>query len=308
MKPNKIGNPRLPASVSRTARLPSAPAAYRPQPVPLVLQRKRSAQLQPPVISGRKDAAVQTPHSHSRPQRGGLHPPHLKHDLNTIRPGVRVGPVQMRAKTPAASVPRRASFNSRTIQRNCGTPGCNNPSCLDPANHGFESVRTLRGRTVYSGSISSSDIGTGSGTSTGTRSYVNSPTTTYPSQVAIEYSTGSTGNRSEFINQPLALGQRADAGHIFGRQYGGVGNQDASVFPQHPQTNRGNSYLGQPTRDFWRGPEDEIRSLAQSGQTTDVSVTLRDVPRVTYERACSRCALIYPLMAVVCAGCGHVLP
>ena len=220
-----------------------------------------------------------------------------------MRPGMR--PVlQAKVKSP----PAVTSSKSRAIQRNCGTPGCVDPTCHDPSNHGFENVRELRGRVVYSGQVSQSDIGSGSGTSTGSRSYVNSPATPYPQQIAIEYSSGMGGDRSEFINQPLAPGQRADAGHIFGRQYGGIGNQNASVFPQHPQTNRGNYYQGEPTRDLWRAHEDRIRGMAQSGSPTDVSVTLRDVQRISYERACRYCHLIYALGALFCAGCGRSVP
>ena len=199
------------------------------------------------------------------------------------------------------------------IQRICKAPGCTDPDCHDPSNHGLDRVIRLRGRTIYHRRVDRSDIGRGSGTSKGTRKYVNSPGTPYPKQVSIEYSgvhkpgKGGRGGRSEFINQPLAKGQRADAGHIFGRQYGGKGNQDASVFPQHPQTNRGNYHKGKPTRQLWRAHEDEVRRSAQSGEKPYVSVTLRDQPRISYERWCRRCNVINPIGVAVCVDCGTPL-
>lgn len=201
--------------------------------------------------------------------------------------------------------------NARSIQRNCGTPGCNDPNCHDPSNHGFGQVRPLRGRTIYSGVIDRSDIGSGSGTSQGTRNYVNSNSTPYPEQVVIEYGgvggQHGSGGRSEFINEPLRPGQRADAGHIFGRQYGGFGNQNPSVFSQNPQINRGNYYNGEPTRHMWREHEDNIRHRAQSGTPMQVAVTLRDEERISYSRYCRRCLTIYPIGAHICAHCGAIL-
>lgn len=212
--------------------------------------------------------------------------------------------VQPKMKAPRIVTP----VNSRAIQRNCGAPGCVDPTCNDPSNHGFENVRVMRGRVNYSGDVSPADVGGGSGTSQGSRNYVNDPATPYPQQVAIEYASNQGGGHSEFINQPLAPGQRADAGHIFGRQYGGIGNQNAAVFPQHPQTNRGNYYQGEPTRDLWRAHEDQVRGMAQSGAVTSVSVTLRDAPRISYEHACRYCHLIYVPGALFCGGCGRPVP
>jgi hypothetical protein len=195
---------------------------------------------------------------------------------------------------------------NNSIQRKCGAPGCDDPDCHDPKNHGFDAIRPLRGRTVYYGKIRKLKRGTG--TSTTTRKYVNS-TAPYPKQVSIECSgvrKPGKGGRSEFINQPLAKGQKADAGHIFGRQYGGFGNQKAAVFPQHPQTNRGNKYKGAATRHLWREHEDNVRSMAHRGLGPRVAVTIRDQRRLMYQRACV-CGLIYPLGAKVCTDCGRKL-
>ena len=215
-------------------------------------------------------------------------------------------------KTIVAPLPFRSQpARSHSIQLACGTPGCTDPKCDDPRNHGFDSVRNLRGRTLYHRTVSSSDIGKGTDTNKGTRKYVNSPGTTYPRQVSMEYSgvkKPGRGGRSEFINHRPAKGQNADAGHILGNQFGGKGNQNASVFPQHPPTNRGNYHKGKPTRHKWRALEDNIRKSAQSGEEPSVTVTLRDTRRVSYKhRACNQCWFINPLGAVTCVQCGHLL-
>lgn len=201
--------------------------------------------------------------------------------------------------------PKNANGNA-VVQRYCGTPGCNNPNCHDEANHGFDKVYPLRGRTVYYGNINAGDIGTGTGTNQTTRNYVNN--ISYPEQVSIEYNSGGkygTGARSEFVNQPLVPGQRADAGHIFGNQYGGYGNQSPAVFPQHPQTNRGNYYNGEPTRDQWRAREDEVRSLAQQGFTVANAVTISEQERVPYY--CQALTCNEPLNGFrACAHCGKI--
>jgi len=231
------------------------------------------------------------------------------------RPTVHTTPLHRAVLPPAArafpAVQPKRSGAAGVILRYCGTPGCNDPTCNDPRNHGFEIVRTLRGRTQYVGDIRSSDIGQGTGTNKTTRDYVNSSTTTYPQQVSIEYTPDTSqkgmGGHSEFINEPLAPGQRADAGHIFGNQYGGYGNQTASVFPQHPQTNRGNYYQGEPTRDLWRAQEDEVRRLAQQGHTVRNTVTLRDESRTYYGNGCRRCDHANPRGVTKCQKCGSPL-
>ena len=181
--------------------------------------------------------------------------------------------------------------SAQTVQRYCGTPGCGDPDCHDEKNHGFSRVYNLRGRTVYSSMVSPSDLDKGTETSKATRDYVNGPTMTYPEQIAMEYSArkgrgrGRAGRgRTEFINAPLARGQRADAGHIRGRQNGGLGDDTAGVFPQNPQQNRGNYLNGEPTRPLWRAHEDAIHDLAEAGSDVSMAVTLRDRPRVQYEQ------------------------
>ncbi len=237
----------------------------------------------------------------------------MKKNKTIVAPPVfrpQLAPKVVQPKTAAPKVKPLPIVNSQSIQRICKTPGCTDPNCHDPSNHGVDRVMRLRGRTVYHRRVGRSDIGKGSGTSKGTRTYVNSPGTPYPKQVSIEYSgvhKPGRGGRSEFRNQPLAKGQRADAGHIFGRQFGGIGNQNASVFPQHPQTNRGNYHKGQPTRHLWRAHEDEVRRSAQSGEDPYVSVTLREEPRISYERWCRHCLAVNPIGVAVCVDCGHVL-
>ena len=216
--------------------------------------------------------------------------------------------VQAKKSTPNAK--KLPSVNSQSIQLACGTPGCTDPNCNDPKKHGFDGVRVLRGRTLYHRTVRSSDIGRGTDTNKTTRKYVNNGKTPYPRQVAIEYSgvkKPGRGGRSEFVNHRLAKGQRADAGHILGNQFGGIGNQSASVFPQHPQTNRGNYHKGKPTRHKWRAHEDAIRSSAQSGEDPSVTVTLRDARRVSYRRYCPQCLVINPIGVAACVDCGHLL-
>ena len=198
----------------------------------------------------------------------------------------------VQAKTTMPKAKPAPIIKSQSIQRICKAPGCTDPNCHDESNHGFEGVRRLRSGDIYHGRVDQGDIGTGSGTSKGTRQYVNDPGTPYPKQVSIEYAgvkKPGRGGRSEFRNKPLAKGQKADAGHIFGRQFGGIGNQNASVFPQHPQTNRGNKHKGKATRHKWRAHEDQVRRMAQSGEQPYVAVTLRREPRIRYRRACPQC-------------------
>ncbi|MDQ1593125.1 MAG: hypothetical protein QOG71_3752 [Pyrinomonadaceae bacterium] len=263
---------------------PTAPPVYRPQPVPRVLQTKMAVG-QPSHTAPSPRQPVAPPVSGRAGERKGLRP----------------------APSRSAIQPKTSGSARGVIQRNCGTPGCNDPNCHDPNNHGHERVFGLRGRTVYSGNITNADIGTGTGTNQNTRDYVNSATTPYPQQIRIEYNSGVTGNYSSFTNEPLAPGQRADAGHIFGRQYGGFGNQTASVFPQHPQTNRGNSYQGQPTRDLWRAHEDGIRAQAQSGNPTNVAVALHTTPRPIVRR-CPSCNRDTLTTAATCPECGAFFP
>lgn len=292
--------------VSHAPKPPAAPPVYRPQPTPKVLQAKTNAARPSASQSGRAHAASSAPAVY-RPQpvpkilqtkTAGVQPP--SHNApSPRRPAV--------APSRSAIQPKTSGSARGVIQRNCGTPGCNDPNCHDPNNHGHERVFGLRGRTVYSGNITPADIGTGTGTNQNTRDYVNSATTPYPQEIRIEYSSGVTGNYSSFTNEPLAPGQRADAGHIFGRQYGGFGNQTASVFPQHPQTNRGNSYQGQPTRDLWRAHEDGIRAQAQSGNPTNVAVALHTTPRPIVRR-CPSCNRDTLTTAATCPECGAFFP
>ncbi|WP_081987792.1 DUF4157 domain-containing protein [Sphingomonas sp. 37zxx] len=208
-----------------------------------------------------------------------------------------------------STAPTKLMQRASAIQRSsaCRTPGCTNPNCPGEGAHGFDRIYNLRGQTVYHGVITPNDIGQGTGTNQTTRNYVNSPSTNYPEQIAINYSGGGVSGFSEFINQPLNPGQRADAGHIFGNQYGGFGNQSASVFPQHPQTNRGNSYNGQPTSHIWRQNEDKIRKNTQSGNNTGVVVKLRPNARPKYDRVCPHCQEQNLSNRTLCWNCHQIL-
>jgi hypothetical protein len=206
------------------------------------------------------------------------------------------------------TIQQKSARGRAVIQRYCRAPGCNDPLCHDESNHGIDRVFGLRGRNVYSrADVGPGDVGGGTGTNPGVRQYVNSPAAQFPQEIRISFAAGGVDGNSSFPNYPLAPGQRADAGHIFGRQYGGIGNQNAAVFPQHPQTNRGNSYQGEPTRELWRGPEDAVRGQAQAGNPVDVSVALYNVPRPRI-RQCPGCNRDTFTSAANCPYCGAVLP
>jgi hypothetical protein len=167
------------------------------------------------------------------------------------------------------------------IQRYCGAPGCNDSNCYDESNHGFNRVYDLRSGPLYNFTVNPNDRGQGTNTNQTTRNYVNDSNAYYPQQVRMSYSDGGQSGFTEFENAPLQPGQRADAGHIRGRQNGGFGNQNAGVFAQNPQQNRGNYLNGQPTRDLWRQHEDNQNNWAQNSPV-DVSVALRNTARDTY--------------------------
>lgn len=167
------------------------------------------------------------------------------------------------------------------IQRVCGAPGCTDPFCFDTANHGFDRVMDLRAGPLYNWTSNPGDA-RGTGTSTGTRSYVNQPDSYYPQEIRTSYHSEGGGGFTEFGNAPLRSGQRADAGHIRGRQNGGLGDDNVGVFSQNPQQNRGNYLDGEPTRDIWRAHEDEQRRLRESGASVNTTVVLRDEPRFVY--------------------------
>jgi hypothetical protein len=167
------------------------------------------------------------------------------------------------------------------IQRYCGAPGCNDPNCYDESNHGFNRVYDLRSGPLYNFTVNPNDRGQGTNTNQTTRNYVNDSNAYYPQQVRMSYSDGGQTGFTEFENAPLQHGQRADAGHIRGRQNGGFGNQNAGVFGQNPQQNRGNYLNGQPTRDLWRQHEDNQNNWAQNNPV-NASVALRDTARPQY--------------------------
>jgi hypothetical protein len=298
-----------PANAITGASQPKAKLA--PQPWPPVFRPHQVTRTMQPALAARPSGAPRfVCHVAIRPAGDALQA--------DFTPGGRVRVASQPALAHPTSVATGQSAQQKPIasrsvvQRYCGVPGCNDPNCHDVSNHGFGQVFNLRGRTVYHGQITSADIGTGTGTSQTTRTYVNSPTTVYPQQVSIEYSSqpaqSGSGGRSEFINQPLAPGQRAQAGHIFGRQYGGYGDQPASVFAQHPQTNMGHTYQGQSTRPLWREHEDEVRRQAQQGGTVLNTVTLRETPHTYYGNACRRCLHANPPGATQCQSCGRPLP
>ncbi|RUL79012.1 DUF4157 domain-containing protein [Dyella choica] len=121
-----------------------------------------------------------------------------------------------------------------------------------------------------------SDLNTGTGTSQGTREYVNAASTNKPDSIRFDYATGKSakivsqtvkGNKGAFeVENPeadfsYASGKLWDAGHKLGRQNGGLGNDNDWVFPQNPAFNQGNSKNMsdvEETRPAWRQHEDDF--------------------------------------------------
>ncbi|NEQ51678.1 MAG: hypothetical protein F6K11_16315 [Leptolyngbya sp. SIO3F4] len=156
-----------------------------------------------------------------------------------------------------------------------------------------EVVQRTPKKSSYSGGdlflVSSSDLNTGTDTSTGTRAYVNNSGTYKPSAVRFDYMTASTGSsaKSKVVSNPKAFetdnpmsdssyssGSYWDAGHKLGKQNGGLGDVNSWVFPQTPAYNQGNSKnmssttmssIGK-TRPEWREHEDDFHSdVAKNG-------------------------------------------
>lgn len=124
------------------------------------------------------------------------------------------------------------------------------------------SIHTLgdEANPTYDFTIDKADMKNGSGTSQGTRDYVNS-WANVPGTVNYSYEIYDTKNSDTLVDAdtgsapnpaPMKVGQRWDAGHSLGNQNGGKGDIDGWVFPQNPQFNRGNSYNGQKTYKDWR--------------------------------------------------------
>lgn len=112
----------------------------------------------------------------------------------------------------------------------------------------------------YDFTVLKSDLNKGTNTTKETREYVNS-WTTIPGTVNYSYEIYDVGQGDKKVDQdsgstanpnPMKVGQNWDAGHSLGRQNGGLGDDKGWVFPQNPQFNRGNSYLGQKTYQDWR--------------------------------------------------------
>lgn len=112
----------------------------------------------------------------------------------------------------------------------------------------------------YDFTVLKNDLNKGTNTTKETREYVNSwkaipGTVNYAYEIydvsqadkKVDQDSGSTANPN-----PMKIGQNWDAGHSLGRQNGGLGDDKGWVFPQNPQFNRGNSYMGQKTYQDWR--------------------------------------------------------
>ncbi len=147
------------------------------------------------------------------------------------------------------------------VQRYCDVPGCKDPKCDNPRNHGISNFRRLRNVDIYDAERDKSNLGKGSDTSEKTRKYVQDPSSFYPEEVSLSYSNedGSYKGGSSYVQPPRVSGMKPDAGHIFGNQYGGSGKDTANIFAQEPKHNRGNSFKGERTFEKWRKTENKIR-------------------------------------------------
>ncbi|NBQ67875.1 MAG: DUF4157 domain-containing protein [Nitrosomonadaceae bacterium] len=147
-------------------------------------------------------------------------------------------------------------------------------------------VQRLPKKESYSGgdlfTVLKSDLNTGTGTSEGTRNYVNDPKTYKPDSILFDYQSAKTpkaglqvvkGNKNAFeVENPEAdysykSGKLWDAGHKLGRQNGGLGNNNDWVFPQNPAFNQGNSKNMddvEETNPLWRAHEDTFYSGVKS--------------------------------------------
>lgn len=170
------------------------------------------------------------------------------------------------------------------VQRYCGLPGCSDPKCDDIRNHGMSNFRQLRNVSIYEAERDKSDLGQGSGTSQGTRNYVQDSNSFYPEEVSLSYTNedGTYTGHSSYEQPPRTPGLKPDAGHIFGNQYGGSGKDNANIFAQEPKHNRGNSYKGERTFEKWRKTENEIRGGIQKGHRMRTLAKLHKKKRKKY--------------------------
>lgn len=181
----------------------------------------------------------------------------------------------------ATSIPIQAKA---IVQRYCDLPGCTDPKCDDISNHGMSSFRQLRNVSIYEAERDKSDLGQGSGTSQGTRDYVQDSHSFYPEEVSLSYTSedGTYSGYSSYEQPPRTPGLKPDAGHIFGNQYGGSGKDNANIFAQEPKHNRGNSHNGIRTFEKWRKTENEIRRGIQKGHKIRAMAKLHKKKRKKY--------------------------
>ncbi|WP_343606139.1 DUF4157 domain-containing protein [Fluviicola sp.] len=139
------------------------------------------------------------------------------------------------------------------------------------------SVESWGGGELYT--VLHTDLGKGTVTSDGTRTYVNEGSTPKPKTIKFDYASAKhTGTaKNVVVKNPLAWaaknskadrayksGRLWDAGHKLGRQNGGYGDRNDWVFPQNPALNQGNHRnmddSPEETHPIWRAHEDSFHN------------------------------------------------
>lgn len=116
------------------------------------------------------------------------------------------------------------------------------------------------------------DLNHGTGTSQGTRNYVNDPvswpnvagTVNYSYDIFDLHNTLVDSDSGSAPNPPDHKARNWDAGHTLGNQNGGLGDVNAWVFPQNPSFNRGNNHFGAKTYHDWRYCENEFHKAVHA--------------------------------------------
>jgi Domain of unknown function (DUF4157) len=159
-----------------------------------------------------------------------------------------------------------------------GTLG--NPSGKSEATVQRVTKESYKGGDLFT--VLKSDLNKGTGTSKGTREYVNDDYTDKPDNILFDFATNYSskkakatvkGNKKAYgLDNPEAdrsykSGSYWDAGHKLGRQNGGYGDVNSWVFPQNPAFNQGNSRNMddvEETYPLWREFENEFHEGVKS--------------------------------------------
>jgi hypothetical protein len=128
-------------------------------------------------------------------------------------------------------------------------------------------VNVVASGNPYEYNITSGDLNGGSRTDNTTRAHVRNPGTFKPANVTFEYKVTDNGNNLKATQAATTISNAItnvnyqpglwDAGHALARQNGGSGTNTNHVFPQDPETNRGNGGKW----GLWRAHEANFHNL-----------------------------------------------